>query len=342
MRENIANMINILSEFLGKPKSDYIDLNSNLCFEFNCPKCAEENGYIQDNKYNLSITLSKGGGIFQCWRCSTHSDEMKGKIKKLFKMYGNEQLWQEYKSNLLSIHESDLYKLNFSKEDFKLNEEEKNELNLPFTYHKFNFNYKTIALEYLKERGIDETIIKKHNIGYTTWDNSKPFYSNRIIIPSYDKYGDLNYWVGRDFIGKSKMKYANPNVEKKNIIFGENRINWDNDIILCEGVFDSIVLPNSIPLLGKSITKDYKLYDELFNKANGKIILFLDGDEPGKLAVKTIYKNLNHGKLYDRIKYVKYSDSELDPSEIFKKYGRKGIISYIRKAEKIKPYLLPI
>ena len=38
-------------------------------------------------------------------------------------------------------------------------------------------------------------------------------YDNRIIIPSYDSDGKLNYFVGRD-IDNSKLKYKNPPVSK--------------------------------------------------------------------------------------------------------------------------------
>ena len=100
-----------------------------------------------------------------------------------------------------------------------------------------------------------------------------------IIIPSYNALGELNYWVGRDYLPPmrnehskvlngvsqiiphtySRLKYDNPKVEKKNIIFNEEKIQWDADITLVEGPFDHIVVPNSVPLLGKALNKEYKL-----------------------------------------------------------------------------------
>lgn len=340
MKDYIKNIIDILSVFLGKPKNDYIDLNSNLNFEFNCPRCTEENCYIPDNKYNLSITLSKGGGLFNCWKCSTHYDDMKGKIYRLFKQYGNYELWEDYKHYMRLIRESDLYKLNFSKDDFTVTDEENNELYLPDNFVRLTESNKSCkAMSYLLERGIDEKIVYKYRMGYTKWNDSNKSIGNRIVIPSYSVYHDLNYWVARDFSGKQYMKYMNPKVEKKDIIFGENLINWDNDITLCEGVFDSIVIPNSIPLLGKSINKDFKVYKDLFEKANGYINIFLDGDNVGVKAGYKLYNMLNHGKLYNRIRFVQ-SINELDPSEIYKIYGKKGIIYAIGNAYQIKPYLL--
>lgn len=341
MKTYLQRMIDILSEFLGKPKSDYIDVNSSLSFEFNCPRCAEENGYVVDGKYNLGINLVKGGGLFNCWKCSTHSNDMKGKIYKLFKMYGNENLWEEYKYCLKQIRETELYKLNFSSNDFKIEDEiEQEDLKLPDTYTKFNDKLKnTLAYCYLKGRGIDDLIIEKYNIGYTKWDNGYPILSNRIVIPSYNEFGILNYWVSRDFSGKSRMKYLNPKVEKKNIIFNEGNINWDNDITLCEGAFDAIVIPNSIPLLGKSLEKDYKLHQMLFKKANGNINILLDGDEVGTKAAFEVYKNLNYGRLYNKIRYI-HLPNDLDPSKVFELYGRKGIMYYLSQSIKINPIYL--
>lgn len=343
MKEELQRMLDILISFLGEPKSNYIDIESSLSFEFNCPRCAEENGFIEDNKYNLSINLSRGGGLFNCWKCSTHHDEMKGKIYKLFKLYGNENLWNEYKECVKRIRESDLYLLHFDKEDFNVeSEEEIQELMLPTNFRKFKredkTNYKFV--KYLQDRGIGWDIIENYNMGYTDYNPNNKIVSNRIIIPSYNDFDEINYWTGRSIYPSSSYKYFNTNVERKKIIFNENKICWDNNIILCEGPFDSIVLPNSIPLLGKSLTQDFVLYQKLFEKANANIIIFLDGDEVGRLAAHEVYKKLNHGRLYNRIRYINTNDAELDPSEIYKRWGYKGIIHYIRQAKKINEIFL--
>ena len=47
------------------------------------------------------------------------------------------------------------------------------------------------ALNYLYKRGITDKDIMKHNIGFC--DEGQ--YSNRIIIPSYDSNGQLNFFV---------------------------------------------------------------------------------------------------------------------------------------------------
>ena len=79
-------------------------------------------------------------------------------------------------------------------------------------------------------------------------------YNIRIIIPSYDSDGILNYFIGRHFYG-GKFKYRNPSISKDVVGF-ELFINWDEPIILCEGVFDAMAFKrNAIPLFGKNVMK---------------------------------------------------------------------------------------
>jgi DNA primase len=103
-----------------------------------------------------------------------------------------------------------------------------------------------------------------------------------IIIPSFDSEGNLNYYISRSIDDKTYFKYKNAKVPKKNVIFNEIDINWDNTIILVEGVFDAINCPeNTIPLLGSSLPPNSLLINKL--KENySNVIVALDADLPGK------------------------------------------------------------
>ena len=134
------------------------------------------------------------------------------------------------------------------------------------------------ALSYLYKRGITDADILKYDIGYC----DSGLYSNRIIIPSYDSDGKLNFFVGRDFYN-SKMKYRN-STTSKDIIGFDLFINWDEPIILCEGVFDAMAFKrNAIPLFGKTVMTNLKK----------KIIEF---------RVKTIYLALDNDAILDAVK----------------------------------------
>ena len=134
-----------------------------------------------------------------------------------------------------------------------------------------------------------------------------------------------------------RQKYFNPQVERKSIIFNEEKIQWDADITLVEGPFDHIVVPNSIPLLGKSLKQDFKLYQKLITKANANINIFLDNDCPDD--IKKIYNLLNHNRLYNKIRIIDTNIGK-DPSDVYKEYGYKGIVNCLKHAVKIPDYQL--
>ena len=156
------------------------------------------------------------------------------------------------------------------------------------------------ALNYLQKRNVTEQDILKYNIGYCDGG----MYSNRIIIPSYDVNGKLNFFVGRDFYN-SKMKYRNSPTSKDIIGFGLF-INWDEPIVLCEGPFDAIAIKrNAIPLFGKTVMNSLKkkIYE---NK------------------VKTIYVALDE-------------DATVDSVKMTEDFIRNGIDVYLMKLSKKDP-----
>jgi DNA primase len=128
------------------------------------------------------------------------------------------------------------------------------------------------AIHYLSQRGIKESEIVKYNIGYC----EDGLYGGRIIIPSYDTNGELNYFIARSFYEDENMKYKNPPVNRDVIVF-ENQINWNEPITLVEGAFDAFsVKRNVIPLLGKFLLS--KLKNKIFEKGVKEITIMLDSD----------------------------------------------------------------
>jgi len=127
------------------------------------------------------------------------------------------------------------------------------------------------AVNFLKRRGFNETDIKKYKLGFCDYG----VYQNRIIIPSYDDKGLLNYFVGRSFVG-DKMKYKNPNVSRDIIPF-DWYIAWSKPIVLCEGVFDAMsIRSNAIPMLSKKPSRS--LLRKIFEKNVKTIYIALDDD----------------------------------------------------------------
>lgn len=342
MKQELEKLYNILTVFLGEAKNGF-DENT-YQYQFPCPRCIDRDGFMEARKYNLEVNIQKQ--VFQCWKCSSMEDDMKGSITKLIRMYGNEKLLSEYKEIIRSIRDSELYKLHFNDSDFNIDTSiiEKEDLKFPSSFKFFKKDGKNNygALKYLENRGIGWDIIERYKIGFTEREEENKKGSFRIIIPSYNALGELNYWVGRDYLPKSekfttRLKYDNPKVEKKTIIFNEEKLNWDADITIVEGPFDHIVVPNSVPLLGKALNQEYKLYWDLITKANANVNIFLDADAFN--TVKELYKMLNHGRLYGKVRYILVEDDK-DPSSLYEKGGYKKIVEHIRNAQQIEEVYL--
>ena len=159
------------------------------------------------------------------------------------------------------------------------------------------------AMAYLKRRGITKGDILRYGIGYC----DEGLYSNRVIIPSYNSDAELNYFVGRD-IYKGGMKYKNPPISK-NIIGFDLFINWDEPIVLCEGVFDAIAIKrNAIPLFGKTVPK--LLMKKIYEKCTNTIYILLDRD-----AIKDSIKMID-GFMKNGINVYFVNIKEDDPSDM--------------------------
>lgn len=308
-------VVDILRSFLGEPRK-YNEDSGQIAFD--CPECSSEKGMVDgDGKGNLEINYNRG--MFRCWACHD-TNNMHGPVIKLLKKYATPKNIRDY---LLVKPDTDL-----------ITEKEKKKiiLHLPEGYKKFSkcngteYKYQQ-ALAYVRKRGITDEILGDFEIGFTT----KGKFFNRIIIPSYDSQGELNYFIARWFPNEyTKLKYLNPEVEKQEIIFNEGKINWDATVYLVEGATDHIVTPNSIPLLGKYISP--QLLDLLQENANSFVVIVLDDD--AYEDAKNLYKQLNFGNLYGKLKIVRCPEG-YDPSEVFQKWGNKGIVKLLMRARQL-------
>ena len=214
-------------------------------------------------KLEINIKTQNGENRWHCWI----SDEKGKTIRSLFKKLGvSKEIWDEHNSIL-------------SKVDRFVTQREYTDViervELPKEFHPLWENKKSPiynhAINYLLGRGIRPGDIVKYNIGYCEGGE----YSNRIIIPSYDSEGILNYFVSRAFYD-TPHKHKNPKVSK-DIIGFDLFINWDEPIVICEGVFDAIsIRRNAIPIFGKTIPQ--KLEKKILDKKVSKAYVCLDKD----------------------------------------------------------------
>ena len=294
-------IITTLSNALGS----YSTLKGNE-LAFYCPFCNHSKQKLQVNTETQK---------WHCWTCNSGGKKLTSLLKKLDvdrktisiirEIYGDSNYNPQLEDADTKVY------ISLPKEFISLNESPKG----------FNPEYKH-AIHYLSERGIGIKEIIKYNIGYC----KEGLYSRRVIIPSYDINGQLNYFVSRSYYSEEKMKYKNPPISK-NIICFDSQVNWNEPIILCEGVFDAITIKrNAIPLLGKFPSK--LLVEKIFMSGITDIIISLDNDainEALKAAeyfrkngihVKMMYlkdkdaADMGYQKFYEELKKTKEFSSE--------------------------------
>lgn len=218
------------------------------------------------------------------------------------------------------------------------------------------------ALDYLKNRGINEAIIKDFDIGLALGNNnlyevlSKKYdnrilediglinnnlydtFQNRIIFPIHNLTGDIVGFTGRVYDAGSP-KYLNSKetkiFKKGNILFNyhlaRDAIRLKKEVILVEGNMDAIRLyasgiKNVIALMGTSMTKEQV---QAIKKLHAKVILMFDNDDAGSVATFNNGRVLEKEGLY--LKIVRLSGTK-DPDEYILKYGASAIEETIKNA----------
>lgn len=280
-------IVEILEDVFGNYKI-HNDYKGQISFD--CPVCSYDIKGLDDGDGKGNLEINYKYNVYKCWSCAeTH--ETHGSIYKLIKKYGTPKQLKKYQLLRPEYDESQPKKVY---KQVKLPKEFISFKNVSSGL-KLTPQYK-MAWNYIKKRNITEEMINKFNIGFCY----QGMYENRIIIPSYDENGEINYFIARSYLSNTRMKYKNPEAQKEIIIFNENLINWYETIYLVEGVFDAIFLPNAIPMLGKYMSDNLftKLYERAF-----KIVIVLDGDAWNN--AEKLYHRLNCGKLMGRVWIVK-------------------------------------
>lgn len=145
-------------------------------------------------------------------------------------------------------------------------------------------NYKLMVKYLIEQRNITLQDVIKYNLMYNMDRNNK--YYNTIIIPSYNKYNKLNFYVTHHW---SQSYYIKPSFTQT--VFFDNMIEYKQPIKLVEGVYDAITLgDNTIPLLGKNITNDLLL--KIVEHNTPQVDIYLDQEKEARLKSLSIAKRL--------------------------------------------------
>ena len=168
---------------------------------YHCPKCGH-------TKRKLSLNLKKN--VFKCWICDFSGND----IGFLVKRYGNSDQYLEWaRASRVRLSTLDDYETLFEVRDEPSTPVD---LDLPpgfVSLSSFKPEYSE-ALSYLYLRGFSKRDILLWKIGYC---NSHELH-HRIVVPSFDSDGNMNYYIARSYRADVWPKYKNPK-SSKDIIF---------------------------------------------------------------------------------------------------------------------------
>lgn len=270
---------------------------------FACPKC-------NHHKKKLSINIEKDS--FKCWVCDYKSPS----IFRLVRRYGSfsqRKQWEDLVGQIDLSAQSDLRTAIMSI-GLAIEPEEELVINLPEEFKTLTSSKTHVssrrAMRYLKDRGITKSDILRWKIGYCPTGE----YEGRVIIPSFNMDGRVNYFIARTYEDEW-VKYKNPPAQK-DVVFNELYVDWGSDLIIVEGVFDAIVAGNSIPLLGSSLREDSRLFSKIVQH-DTPLYIALDADAESK-AIKLIESFLKYDMEIYKIDVSGFSDVGTMPKEIFR------------------------
>jgi DNA primase len=282
-------VLGLLETVLGKGKGS----KTTMDYAFYCPVCKH---------HNPKLIVNIKSGQYNCWTCHPAT---KGKMPV--------SLFKKIDAPLDRIVEMKSY---FEGDNTKIDTLKHDKVTLPKEFISLSEQDNSLeyrhAISYLKKRSITLNDILKYNIGYCKTGR----YRNRIIVPSYDKNGDINYFIARSFESDPGRKYDAPSCNKNQLIGLEYFINWSVPVILCEGMFDAIAIRrNAIPLFGKTIPESLMI--KLVTSEVKTVYLALDKDA-FKQAIDHAQSLINLGKEVYLIELEGKDPSELGFNDMTK------------------------
>ena len=250
------------------------------------------------------------------------------------------------------------------------------DISIKFYTNNLNTNYGIKAREYLKNRGIDDQLIKTFQIGLSLpkrdmltrllvkkgFSNKdmvdsgliiksdygySDIYHNRIIFPLCDVSGNIVGYSGRIYNGEDESKYINTKetaiFKKGELLYNYHRAKEEcrktNTVIITEGFMD-VIRCHSVGILNVVATMGTaftKKHIMLIRKLAKNVILMFDGDSAGAKATESCSNLLMEYNITPKIVRL---EENLDPDEYVLKYGKEQLIQKLENPINIMDFKL--
>ena len=248
--------INALSRAFGVIRQSADGLNVAV----HCPNCHRSPTSDRTQKLKLAIRLDTG--IYHCWICGIRGRSIANLIRRI------------------GVDNSNAVKLWPVTEQVRqlVQHEVTSNIELPYGFKLLAANYDDVRFrrvrEYLQSRGLSISDMWRWRIGVSVDDQ----FNDRVIVPSFDSNGRLNYYTSRAVDDCTFPRYINASCEKNDICFNELDIDWNDELLLTEGVFDVFSTDdNAVPLLGNSLDDQSRLFN-MITSHDTPIVIALDAD----------------------------------------------------------------
>ena len=271
-QEKIEILKQIFPDFFIRKGEEFV------CY---CPKHSH-------HKKKLEISLVKNN--FSCWVC-----KWSGPIFKIFKEHGTKTQANKYYSLIGYTPET----TDETTEKIKLPEEYCFLLDAP------DNQLKQMAINYLSQHEITEDIIVQNKIGICFEGE----FRNRIIFPSFDENGQINFFTARTLVDSNLKYWAQGKLNQ--IVFNELFLNWDEPLILVESVKTycrhSGAVSNIVCLNGCFVSKKYELFRKII--INGCPLVYIGFDpEAEEESVEAIRKFSEYNIPVKQVNFKKQPD----------------------------------
>jgi len=241
----VSQKYELLTKLLGPGDIDNRAVNA----QFWCPFCKHHDA----KKRKLAVRLADG--VTHCWVCNWSSKS----VTRLVPVFGARHLLAELTAAfgdggqvaedepVESVAEAEL------PSDFSLvcDEIDRGVLHRD----------KADAIEYLRRRGVSYETAKYLRLGVSTTGA----FRRRVVFPSFDADGALNYVTARAIDDETTFKYFNTQRQRSSLVFNEVDVAWNRELVLVEGPFDLSVCEgmNAAPMLGSWLDENYLLFNRI-------------------------------------------------------------------------------
>jgi len=232
-------------------------------FGVRCPICAP--GDASKRKLIIRVT----DDVNHCWTCGWKAHTLAPLIRK----FGSSTQLLRYRDEFMPEEAR-------SRRTYDDLEPEKKSLELPkdfqlLTLASLGDPDVKAAWFYLKKRGVTLRDAWYFKLGISNEQRWK----RRVIMPSFDVDGKLNYFVARNVDEHDRRpKYDNPDDDKLPIVFNEINVDWTKKLVVCEGPFDLMKCgDNATALLGSDLNEQSRLFSQIIVH-NTPVALALDAD----------------------------------------------------------------